>query len=137
MLKIGEVAEQAGLRPATLREWERRHGFPVPERLPSGHRRYPAALVADVRAVVERQRAGQSLASAIAAVRDVAAAATGWSVFAEVVAEARRDPMRLSRRAMLAFSRGIEDASAASGMLGFLLCWLIVFGLFLLWVFGF
>ena len=54
MLKIGELAEQVGVRPATLREWERRHGFPTPERLLSGHRRYPGALVADA---LERMRA--------------------------------------------------------------------------------
>jgi DICT domain-containing protein len=116
LLTIGDLAAAVGVRPATLREWERRHGFPVPERLPSGHRRYPPTTVTDVRSVVERQRSGLSLASAIAAVR---AERTGdpaaTSIFAAVAAASDRAPVRLSRRTMLAFSRAIEDACAAAG----------------------
>jgi DNA-binding transcriptional MerR regulator len=118
LLSIGDLAAQVGLQPATLREWERRHGFPVAERLPSGHRRYAPAVVAEVRSVLDRQRAGLSLAAAIAAVVDAGEAATGWSAYAEIEAASRRAPTHLSRRAMLAFSRAIEDASAASGRSG-------------------
>ncbi len=39
-LTIREVARQTGVPEGTLRMWETRYGFPVPERLPSGHRRY-------------------------------------------------------------------------------------------------
>ena len=39
-LTIGQLAEACGIAPATLRMWESRHGFPEPQRLDSGHRRY-------------------------------------------------------------------------------------------------
>jgi methylmalonyl-CoA mutase cobalamin-binding subunit len=37
---IGAVTRRTGLTDHTLRAWERRFGFPRPQRLPSGHRRY-------------------------------------------------------------------------------------------------
>lgn len=37
---IAEVEERAGLSSALLRQWERRYGFPRPERSPGGHRLY-------------------------------------------------------------------------------------------------
>ena len=50
-LSIGDLAERTGVAPATLRMWEQRHGFPVPDRLESGHRRYSEADVAGVEEV--------------------------------------------------------------------------------------
>jgi DICT domain-containing protein len=113
MLTIGELSARTGVRSATLREWERRHGFPWPERLPSGHRRYPAAVVEEVRAVLERQRAGLSLSAAIRSVR--AATSSESSIYAAVAETSARPSALLSRRAMLAISRSIEDACAAAG----------------------
>jgi hypothetical protein len=113
MLTIGDLAAKAGLRPATLREWERRHGFPVPQRLPSGHRRYPVAAVEQVKAVLERQRAGLSLPAAIRAAGAIAAPES--SIYAAVTGAGGRPPARRSRRAMRAFSRAIEDACLAAG----------------------
>lgn len=40
LLSIGEVCFETGLTVDVVRAWERRYGFPVPVRLPSGHRRY-------------------------------------------------------------------------------------------------
>lgn len=37
---IAEVEERTGLSTALLRQWERRYGFPRPERSPGGHRLY-------------------------------------------------------------------------------------------------
>ncbi len=42
---MGAVVRRTGIGEHTLRAWERRFGFPRPERLPSGHRRYPADQV--------------------------------------------------------------------------------------------
>ena len=39
-LRMRDVVERAGIGEATLRAWESRYGFPDPERLASGHRRY-------------------------------------------------------------------------------------------------
>lgn len=52
-LSIGDVAEETGITPETLRVWERRYGKPVPVRLPSGHRRYTGTQVAWLRNVSE------------------------------------------------------------------------------------
>lgn len=38
---IGELANNSGITENSLRIWERRYGKPIPERLASGHRRYP------------------------------------------------------------------------------------------------
>lgn len=40
LLSIGDICSETGLSPDVVRVWERRYGFPVPVRLPSGHRRY-------------------------------------------------------------------------------------------------
>lgn len=41
LLSITEVERQTGIRPATLRMWERRYGFPQPLRDRNGDRVYP------------------------------------------------------------------------------------------------
>lgn len=38
---IGELANSSGISENSLRIWERRYGKPTPDRLASGHRRYP------------------------------------------------------------------------------------------------
>jgi DICT domain-containing protein len=69
--------------------------------------------VSQVREVLDRQRSGMSLVAAIRSVRATAPADT--SVFAAVAEISFRPAVRLSRRAMLAISRSIEDAAAATG----------------------
>ena len=59
-LSISDVVERTGVAEGTLRMWERRHGFPVPERLPSGHRRYSDDQVESVLRVVAGRSAGLS-----------------------------------------------------------------------------
>ena len=113
LLTIGDVAERTGVRVGTLREWERRHGFPDPIRLPSGHRRYTDEHVAQIRDVLRRQQAGSSLATAVARVSTRQPSST--SLFAAVAAASSEPPQRVSRRAMLALSRSIEDASVSAG----------------------
>lgn len=39
-LSIGDICSETGLSADVIRVWERRYGFPLPLRLPSGHRRY-------------------------------------------------------------------------------------------------
>ncbi len=63
MLSIGALARATGIPVETLRTWESRYGFPVPERKPSGHRVYPLGAVPRLRRVAEAlalgHRAGQ------------------------------------------------------------------------------
>ena len=53
LLSVGRLAAATGISADTLRIWERRYGKPKPERLPSGHRRYPASMVPWLRKVSE------------------------------------------------------------------------------------
>jgi methanogenic corrinoid protein MtbC1 len=62
-LSIGALSRATGVPVETLRTWESRYGFPVPERRPSGHRVYPLAVVPRLRRIAEAlargHRAGQ------------------------------------------------------------------------------
>lgn len=49
LLSIGDLSDQTGLSADLLRVWERRYGFPLPVRLPSGHRRYRQSDVSRLR----------------------------------------------------------------------------------------
>jgi DNA-binding transcriptional MerR regulator len=51
----------------TLRTWERRYGFPVPERKPSGHRVYPLGAVTRLRRIAEVLSLGHRAAEVVPA----------------------------------------------------------------------
>lgn len=55
---IRVVARRTGIAAATLRAWERRYGFPVPERTPGGNRVYTDADVARLQLVARALAAG-------------------------------------------------------------------------------
>jgi DNA-binding transcriptional MerR regulator len=113
MFTIGEVAELSGVPEGTLRMWERRHGFPEPRRLPSGHRRYSDREVELVRRAAEARAGGLTLAMAIERARGHSERAPA-SVFA-ALRRARPDlaPQTLAKPLMIALSQAIEDESLA------------------------
>jgi MerR family transcriptional regulator, light-induced transcriptional regulator len=114
MLSIGELASRTGLTPAVLRSWEARHGFPVPQRGASGHRRYRESDVDLVRRVLHLQRAGVRLEAAI---REVTASRSTptLSVFAMLRSDhPHLSPQRLRKPTLLALSRSIEDEYLAA-----------------------
>ncbi len=51
-MSIGGVAALTGVPAETLRTWERRYGFPAPERSGGGHRLYSAATVSRLKQAV-------------------------------------------------------------------------------------
>src|SRR5689334_21530767 len=61
-MRVGEVAERAGVNVETLRYYERRGLLPTPDRAPSGHRLYDEETVRFLRAVKEAQAVGFTLA---------------------------------------------------------------------------
>ncbi len=112
-LTIGELARQTGVTPAVIRMWEARHGFPTPQRLESGHRRYGADDVERVREVVRRRDGGVRLEVAIAEARPGATPAT-HSVYAELRrAHPELTSHRLRKSTLLALSWAIEDECCA------------------------
>jgi redox-sensitive transcriptional activator SoxR len=61
-MRVGEVAERAGVNVETLRYYERRGLLPAPARAPSGHRRYDEETVRFLGAIKEAQAVGFTLA---------------------------------------------------------------------------
>lgn len=112
-LPIGELAQRAGVPAPTLRSWEGRYGFPRPQRLAGGHRRYDRGDIALIEEVLRLRALGMSLQAAIGA----ATTRTGEierSVFASL---RRRHPdlvsQTLRKTTLLALTRAIEDECCA------------------------
>lgn len=110
---MGEMAERTGVAEATLRMWERRYGFPDPERLASGHRRYTERDVELIRTVAAKRASGLALPVAI----EQAQRAGGASSLSLYAALRRRrpdlEPRTLLKPMMLALTHAIEDETLA------------------------
>ena len=59
LLSIGDISSATGLSVDVIRVWERRYGFPVPVRLPSGHRRYQGEDLQRLRLMAEALAQGR------------------------------------------------------------------------------
>jgi MerR family transcriptional regulator, light-induced transcriptional regulator len=120
-LTTSQLADRTGVAAATLRMWEERHGFPVPARSGSGHRRYRESAVSAVREVLRLREQGLSLAAATSRVRS-AEKAPPRSIFA-ALRERRPElaPTRLTKPALLALTRALEDEYCAHGASGLLI----------------
>lgn len=60
------VVQETGLKPDTLRAWERRYGLPEPRRTASGHRIYSQRDIDILKWLIERQDEGLSISRAVA-----------------------------------------------------------------------
>jgi MerR family transcriptional regulator, light-induced transcriptional regulator len=119
-LTTGQLAELTGMPAGTLRMWEARYGFPSPVRRPGGHHRYHVRDVEIVREVLRLRGHGLSIAAAIERAR-TADEDRPASVFAGL-RDARPElmPIVLTKRALLALTRAVEDeycARAGGGLL--------------------
>lgn len=59
------VVQETGLKPDTLRAWERRYGLPEPERTTGGHRLYSQFEIDRLKWLVTRQEEGMSISKAV------------------------------------------------------------------------
>lgn len=111
-LSIGDVVKATGLGEATLRAWERRYGFPLPQREPSGHRRYGAEEVERILRIVAERERGIALPVAIERAR---AGAIGVPSLFALLRERRPDlqPMTVRKEHLTPLARAIEEESAA------------------------
>lgn len=66
-LSIGALSRATSIPVETLRTWERRYGFPVPERKPSGHRVYPLSSIGRLRRIAEALSRGHRAREAVSA----------------------------------------------------------------------
>jgi MerR family transcriptional regulator, light-induced transcriptional regulator len=112
-LSIGELARQTGVPAATLRSWEDRYGFPQPQRLEGGHRRYNQEDTTVIAEILRLRASGMSLQAAVGQATARAAEAE-LSVFAGL---RRRHPglmpQELSKSTLLAITQAMEDECCA------------------------
>jgi len=118
-LTIREVARRTGVEAPTLRMWEQRHGFPEPDRRPSGHRRYSEEEVELIFQVLRDREAGLELRPSIENAKRARGAPArvqtdGESIYAGL---RRRRPDLLpylqEKRTLLGLSQAIEDECSA------------------------
>ncbi len=70
-LSIGDICSETGLSADVVRVWERRYGFPMPVRLPSGHRRYRREDLLRLRLMAEAVAQGHRPALVARATEDM------------------------------------------------------------------
>lgn len=59
------VVSETGLKPDTIRAWERRYGLPDPERTAGGHRLYSERDIGTLKWLVSRKKEGMTISKAV------------------------------------------------------------------------
>lgn len=67
------VVRETGLKPDTIRAWERRYGLPTPERSEGGHRLYSQQDIDTLKWLISRQAEGMSISRAVELWRQIEA----------------------------------------------------------------
>ncbi len=112
-LKIKEVAEQSGIAAGTIRMWEKRHGFPRPQRTASGYRLYSEADVEALRRVQAYRHRGLSVPAAIDRAVVRGNGSDRPSIYAAVSSLPEVKPQVLRKSTLMAISRAIEHEALA------------------------
>src|SRR5258708_2764442 len=106
-LKTSEAAAVLSVSPNTLRAWERRFGFPKPQRSPGKHRLFTHGEVAALRDALQE---GLSISSAVSRAREGLAADTNSLVGALVSYERERaDAAIEAALALRSVERSVEE----------------------------
>src|ERR687884_1191379 len=106
-LKTSEAAAVLNVSPNTLRAWERRFGFPKPQRSPGRHRLYTHGEVAALRDALQE---GLSISSAVSRAREGLAADTNSLVGALVSYERERADAGIEAAlALRSVERSVEE----------------------------
>jgi DNA-binding transcriptional MerR regulator len=77
LFNLKAVVQQTGLKPDTLRAWERRYGLPSPARSGGRHRLYTLSDLEVLRWLMARQREGLSISRAVDLWRQMQAGGRG------------------------------------------------------------
>lgn len=73
LFNLKAVVQQTGIKPDTLRAWERRYGLPMPERSSGGHRLYSRRDIRTLQWLTARQDEGLSIKRAVQLWRQIEA----------------------------------------------------------------
>ena len=65
LYNLKAVVMETGLKPPTIRAWERRYGMPQPQRTAGGHRQYSQRDIETLKWLVARQAEGISISHAV------------------------------------------------------------------------
>ena len=113
-LAIKDVADRTGIAAGTIRMWEQRYGFPVPERTPSGYRRYSEQDAETLRRVLSYREGGLSVPAALERARAASEPTDRPSIYGAIAAHGVPvTPQVLCKRSLIAISRAIEDETIA------------------------
>ncbi len=106
-LKTSEAAALLNVSPNTLRAWERRFGFPKPQRSPGKHRLFTHGEVAALRDALQE---GLSISSAVSRAREGLAADANSLIGALISYERERADQAIEAAlALRSVERAIED----------------------------
>ena len=106
-LKTSEAAALLNVSPNTLRAWERRFGFPKPQRSPGKHRLFTHGEVAALRDALQE---GLSISSAVSRAREGLAADSNSLVGALVSYEGERADVAIEAAlALRSVERSVEE----------------------------
>ncbi len=106
-LKTSEAAALLNVSPNTLRAWERRFGYPHPQRSPGKHRLYTHGEVAALRDALQE---GLSISSAVSRAREALTADTNSLVSAISAFELERaDAAMEAALALRSVERSVEE----------------------------
>jgi len=113
-LAIKDVAARTGIAAGTIRMWEQRFGFPVPERTSAGYRVYSEDDVEALRRVLAYRERGLSVPAAVDRARSSDLATDRPSLYGVLASGDSPPPAQvLSKRTLIAVSRAIEDETIA------------------------
>ena len=65
LFNLKVVVHETGLKPDTIRAWERRYGLPQPRRSSGGHRLYSRRDIEIIKWLMARQEEGLSISNAV------------------------------------------------------------------------
>ncbi|HET9103374.1 MAG TPA: MerR family transcriptional regulator [Solirubrobacteraceae bacterium] len=106
-LKTSEAAALLNVSPNTLRAWERRFGFPKPQRSPGRHRLFTHAEIASLRDALQE---GLSISSAVSRAREGLAADSNSLVGALISYERERADQAIEAAlALRTVERSVEE----------------------------
>jgi DNA-binding transcriptional MerR regulator len=113
-IRTNAAAGMLGVSPSTLRSWERRYGFPRPQRSPGGHRQYALAEIEALRQTLEETH---NISSAVSIARERGAGPSSGTRLAAAYAsfeEERANRVLEESLALRSVERTVEELLLAA-----------------------